>query len=56
MLNSSDEAGCQKKAAYVLMVLAHRSYGDRAAMAEAGARSVLLSGLRELTLVGTALA
>lgn len=34
------------------MVLAHRSYADRAAMAEAGATSALL----ELTLVGTALA
>ncbi|KAL6656013.1 hypothetical protein ACP70R_006839 [Stipagrostis hirtigluma subsp. patula] len=52
VLNWSDEPGCQEKAAYVLMVLAHRSYGDRAAMAEAGATSALL----ELTLVGTALA
>ncbi|XP_066373771.1 uncharacterized protein [Miscanthus floridulus] len=34
------------------MVLAHRSYGDRAAMAKAAASSALL----ELTLVGTALA
>ncbi|GJN33999.1 hypothetical protein PR202_gb22630 [Eleusine coracana subsp. coracana] len=47
-----DEPGCQEKAAYVLMVLAHRSGADRAAMAEAGAASALL----ELTLVGTALA
>ncbi|RLN33034.1 U-box domain-containing protein 11-like [Panicum miliaceum] len=52
VLNWADEPGCQEKAAYVLMVLAHRSYGDRAAMAEAGATSALL----ELTLVGTALA
>ncbi|KAM0853746.1 hypothetical protein ACQ4PT_050864 [Festuca glaucescens] len=52
VLDWADEAGCQEKAAYVLMVLAHRSYGDRAAMAEAGATSALL----ELTLVGTALA
>lgn len=52
VLNWADEPGCQEKAAYVLMVLAHRSYGDRAAMAEAGASSALL----ELTLVGTALA
>ncbi|XP_062194614.1 U-box domain-containing protein 7-like [Phragmites australis] len=52
VLNWSDEPGCQEKAAYVLMVLAHRSYGDRAAMAEAGVTSALL----ELTLVGTALA
>ncbi|XP_040383517.1 U-box domain-containing protein 7 [Oryza brachyantha] len=52
VLNWSDEPGCQEKAAYVLMVLAHRSYADRAAMAEAGATSALL----ELTLVGTALA
>ncbi|CAN6217668.1 unnamed protein product [Urochloa humidicola] len=52
VLDWSDEPGCQEKAAYVLMVLAHRSYGDRAAMAEAGAASALL----ELTLVGTALA
>ncbi|XP_066399419.1 U-box domain-containing protein 12-like [Miscanthus floridulus] len=51
-LNWTDEPGCQEKAAYVLMVLAHRSYGDRAAMVEAGASSALL----ELTLVGTALA
>ncbi|EER96737.1 U-box domain-containing protein 13 [Sorghum bicolor] len=52
VLNWADEPGCQEKAAYVLMVLAHRSYGDRAAMVEAGASSALL----ELTLVGTALA
>ncbi|KAK1630798.1 hypothetical protein QYE76_005113 [Lolium multiflorum] len=52
VLDWADEAGCQEKAAYVLMVLAHRSYGDRAAMCEAGATSALL----ELTLVGTALA
>ncbi|BAF25096.1 U-box domain-containing protein 12-like [Oryza sativa Japonica Group] len=52
VLNWSDEPGCQEKAAYILMVLAHRSYADRAAMAEAGATSALL----ELTLVGTALA
>ncbi|CAN6204465.1 unnamed protein product [Urochloa humidicola] len=52
VLDWGDEPGCQEKAAYVLMVLAHRSYGDRAAMAEAGAASALL----ELTLVGTALA
>ncbi|CAL5088343.1 unnamed protein product [Urochloa decumbens] len=52
VLDWADEPGCQEKAAYVLMVLAHRSYGDRAAMAEAGAASALL----ELTLVGTALA
>ncbi|CAN6195949.1 unnamed protein product [Urochloa humidicola] len=52
VLDWSDEPGCQEKAAYVLMVLAHRSYGDRAAMAEAGGASALL----ELTLVGTALA
>ena len=35
VLNWADEPGCQEKAAYVLMVLAHRSYGDRAAMAMA---------------------
>jgi hypothetical protein len=51
-LDWADEPGCQEKAAYLLMVLAHRSHGDRAAMAEAGAASTLL----ELTLVGTALA
>lgn len=51
-LGWSDEPGCQEKAAYVLMVLAHRSRADRADMAEAGAASALL----ELTLVGTALA
>uniref|UniRef100_A0A0D9XDR8 Armadillo repeat-containing domain-containing protein n=1 Tax=Leersia perrieri TaxID=77586 RepID=A0A0D9XDR8_9ORYZ len=52
VLNWSDEPGCQEKAAYILMVLAHRSYADRAAMSESGATSALL----ELTLVGTALA
>ncbi|CAD6261225.1 unnamed protein product [Miscanthus lutarioriparius] len=51
VLNWADEPGCQEKVAYVLMVLAHRSYGDRAATAEAAASSALL----ELTLVGTAL-
>lgn len=53
VLNWSDEPGCQEKAAYVLMVMAHKSQGgDRAAMAAAGITSALL----ELVLVGTALA
>jgi predicted class III extradiol MEMO1 family dioxygenase len=47
VLKWSDKAGCQEKATYVLMVPAHRSYGDRVAMAETGATS---------TLVGTVLA
>ncbi|PKU79066.1 U-box domain-containing protein 4 [Dendrobium catenatum] len=53
VLNWSDEPGSQEKAAYILMVMAHKSRGvDRAAMAAAGITSALL----ELALVGSALA
>ncbi|XP_008794334.2 U-box domain-containing protein 12-like [Phoenix dactylifera] len=52
VLNWSDAPGCQEKAAYVLMVMAHKSYGDWAAMIEAG----IMSSLLELTLLGSPLA
>ncbi|KAL0292966.1 UNVERIFIED_CONTAM: U-box domain-containing protein 7 [Sesamum angustifolium] len=39
--------GCQEKASYILMVMAHKSYGDRQAMIEAG----IVSSLLELTLL-----
>ncbi|KAG6470130.1 U-box domain-containing protein 4-like [Zingiber officinale] len=48
----SDAAACQEKAAYVLMVMAHKGHVSRAAMIGAGAISALL----ELTLLGTPLA
>ncbi|KAL6985184.1 hypothetical protein U1Q18_018561 [Sarracenia purpurea var. burkii] len=51
-LNWTDSPGCQEKAAYILMVMAHKSYRDRHAMVEAGITSSLL----ELTLLGTAIA
>lgn len=47
----SDAPGCQEKASYILMVMAHKSYGDRQAMIEAGITSALL----ELTLLGSTL-
>ncbi|XP_010942114.1 U-box domain-containing protein 45 [Elaeis guineensis] len=52
VLNWSDAPGCQEKAAYVLMVMAHKACGDRAAMIEAG----IMSSLLELTLLGSPLA
>lgn len=52
VLNWSDSTGCQEKASYVLMVMAHRSYTDRQRMIEAGIGSALL----ELTLLGSTLA
>lgn len=52
VLRWSDSPGCQEKAAYVLMVMAHKAYSDRAAMIEAGVVSALL----ELTLFGSSLA
>lgn len=52
VLNWTDSPGCQEKASYVLMVMAHKSYGDRQAMIEAGIASALL----ELTLLGSTLA
>ncbi|KAG1364368.1 U-box domain-containing protein 13 [Cocos nucifera] len=52
VLNWSDSPGCQEKAAYVLMVMAHKAYGDWAVMIEAG----IMSSLLELTLLGSPLA
>lgn len=52
VLNWTDSPGCQEKGSYILMVMAHKSYGDRQAMIEAGITSSLL----ELTLLGTTLA
>ncbi|KAI3981343.1 hypothetical protein MKX01_001788 [Papaver californicum] len=52
VLNWTDEPGCQEKVTYVLMVMAHKAYGDRQAMIEAGIASSLL----ELTLLGSTLA
>ncbi|URD94015.1 spotted leaf 11 [Musa troglodytarum] len=52
VLGWSDAIACQEKAAYILMVMAHKCHADRAAMLEAGVVSVLL----ELTLLGTPLA
>ncbi|THG01397.1 U-box domain-containing protein 45-like [Camellia sinensis] len=52
VLNWTDSLGCQEKATYILMVMAHKSYGDRQAMIEAG----IVSSLLELTLLGSTLA
>ncbi|BAT82390.1 hypothetical protein LR48_Vigan07g244500 [Vigna angularis] len=52
VLNWTDSPECQEKASYILMVMAHRSYGDKQAMIEAGIASSLL----ELSLLGTTLA
>ncbi|KAL1215154.1 U-box domain-containing protein 7 [Cardamine amara subsp. amara] len=52
VLNWNDSQKCQEKAIYILMLMAHKGYGDRKAMIEAGIESSLL----ELTLVGTPLA
>ncbi|MQL84294.1 hypothetical protein Taro_016790 [Colocasia esculenta] len=52
VLNWSDSPGCQETAAYVLMVMAHKAYSDRAAMVDAG----VISALLELTLLGTPIA
>ncbi|XP_028782659.1 U-box domain-containing protein 12 [Neltuma alba] len=52
VLNWTDSPGCQEKASYILMIMAHKAYGDRQAMIEAGIASSLL----ELMLLGTALA
>lgn len=52
VLNWNDSQGCQEKAIYILMLMAHKGNGDRKAMIEAGIESSLL----ELTLVGSALA
>ncbi|KAG8375638.1 hypothetical protein BUALT_Bualt10G0121100 [Buddleja alternifolia] len=52
IFNWTDSPGCQEKASYILMVMAHKSYGDRHAMIEAG----MVSALLELTLLGSTLA
>ncbi|KAJ4831950.1 hypothetical protein Tsubulata_043702 [Turnera subulata] len=52
VLNWTDSPGCQEKASYILMVMAHKAYGDRQAMIEAG----IMSALLELTLLGSTLA
>ena len=52
VLSWTDAPGCQEKASYILMVMAHRSYTDRQRMIEAGIGSALL----ELTLLGSTLA
>ncbi|KAH6757884.1 ARM repeat superfamily protein [Perilla frutescens var. hirtella] len=52
VFNWVDSPGCQEKATYILMVMAHKSYGDRQAMIEAG----IVSSLLELTLLGSTLA
>ncbi|XVF89386.1 hypothetical protein PTKIN_Ptkin19aG0126200 [Pterospermum kingtungense] len=52
VLNWTDSPGCQEKASYILMVMAHKAYGDRYAMIEAG----IVSSLLELTLLGSTLA
>ncbi|XP_010417275.1 PREDICTED: U-box domain-containing protein 4-like [Camelina sativa] len=52
VLNWNDSVKCQEKAIYILMLMAHKGYGDRRAMIEAGIESSLL----ELTLVGSPLA
>lgn len=51
VLNWTDSSGCQEKASYILMVMAHKSYGDRQAMIEGG----IVSSLLELTLFGSTL-
>ncbi|XP_077223130.1 U-box domain-containing protein 45-like [Tasmannia lanceolata] len=52
VLNWTDSPGCQEKSSYILMVMAHKAYGDRTAMIEAG----IVSALLELTLLGSTLA
>ncbi|XP_054796331.1 U-box domain-containing protein 7-like [Prosopis cineraria] len=52
VLNWTDSPGCQEKASYILMIMAHKAYSDRQAMIEAG----VVSSLLELMLLGTALA
>ncbi|KAE8677368.1 stromal cell-derived factor 2-like protein-like [Hibiscus syriacus] len=52
VLNWTDSPGCPEKASYVLMVMAHKAYGDRQTMIEAG----IVSSLLELTLLGSTLA
>ncbi|KAE8732564.1 hypothetical protein F3Y22_tig00001825pilonHSYRG00077 [Hibiscus syriacus] len=52
VLNWTDSPSCQEKTSYILMVMAHKAYGDRQAMIEAG----IVSSLLELTLLGSTLA
>ncbi|XP_061357078.1 U-box domain-containing protein 45-like [Gastrolobium bilobum] len=52
VLNWTDSPQCQEKTSYILMVMAHKSYGDKQAMIEAG----IMSSLLELSLLGTTLA
>ncbi|XP_043697558.1 U-box domain-containing protein 13, partial [Telopea speciosissima] len=52
VLSWTDSPGCQEKASYILMVMAHKAYGDRQTMIEAG----IVSSLLELTLLGSTLA
>ncbi|GMH10878.1 hypothetical protein Nepgr_012719 [Nepenthes gracilis] len=52
VLNWTDSPGCQEKACYILMVMAHKAYADRQTMIEAG----IVSALLELTLIGSTLA
>ncbi|KAK9149816.1 hypothetical protein Scep_008573 [Stephania cephalantha] len=52
VLNWTDSPSCQEKVSYILMVMAHKAYGDRQAMIEAG----IVSSLLELTLLGSTLA
>lgn len=52
VLNWNDSPGCQEKVSYILMVMAHKAYGDRQAMIDAG----IMSSLFELTLLGSTLA
>ncbi|KAK9067879.1 hypothetical protein SSX86_011990 [Deinandra increscens subsp. villosa] len=52
VLSWTDSPNCQEKAAYILMVMAHKSYRDRQVMIESGVTSTLL----ELTLLGSTLA
>ncbi|KAI4376863.1 hypothetical protein MLD38_014573 [Melastoma candidum] len=52
VLSWTDFPACQEKASYILMVMAHKAYGDRQGMIDAG----IVSALLELTLLGSALA
>ncbi|KAI4376196.1 hypothetical protein MLD38_013986 [Melastoma candidum] len=52
VLSWTDSPNCQEKASYILMVMAHKGYGDRQAMVDAG----IVSALLELTLLGSTLA
>ncbi|MCH86069.1 U-box domain-containing protein 4-like, partial [Trifolium medium] len=51
VLNWTDSPECQEKVSYILMVMSHKSYGDKQAMIEAG----IMSSLLELSLIGSTL-